>query len=263
MKSLGWVLIQHEWRPYKRTQTYTEKNMWRYREKTVRYKPKRGARNRSFPPNLRRNQPCWPLDLRPLPSRTVRKQISVSTQSVAPCYGSPTTLNTTADDFVSRFKQNPNTLPWRSYHLGPAYKRQRQSLPLSLPTEAQPHWPRCLATLIPAQPWLAHHLARGVLSTTTASPSHHYPLTLFFFLAPVGHSNYIFPSQCPSFPLASALRRWGPYLSSLLVPRTGLAIWVVQSVGRKTEYLHTHSFPLSLSHIPPHTHPPSVPVNSQ
>lgn len=151
MKSLEWVLIQHEWHPYKKTQTYTEKNMWRYREKTVRYKPKRGARNRSFPPNLRRSQPCWPLDLRPLPSRTVRKQISVATQSMAPCYGSPSTLNTTANDFMSRFKQNPNTLPWRSYHLGPAYKQQRQSLPLSLPTGAQPHWPRCLAPTSPPQ----------------------------------------------------------------------------------------------------------------
>ena len=62
---------------------------------------------------------------------------------------------------------------------------------LSPAPPAWPCWPGCsgLAPMSPPQRRAFHD--HGIYNTSL-------PITLFFFLAPTGHSNYIFPSQHPS-----------------------------------------------------------------
>ena len=80
VRSLGWALIQHDW-CYKKGKrghrdTYRRKTMWRDREKTAIYKPRREAWNGSFPPSPQKEPTLLHLDLELLASRTVRQYIS-------------------------------------------------------------------------------------------------------------------------------------------------------------------------------------------
>lgn len=144
-------------------------------------------------PSLLTSEGTNPTDsfgLGPLAARTVRKENTRFTQPVASYCGSPSTLHTATKDFLSHFTQNPNTLPWRSGHLGPARKWPLPPSPspalaaqlYSLLLRLGPHATSPEACF----PWPRH------LQQITA-------LTLFFFLAPTGHSDYVFPSQHPSF----------------------------------------------------------------
>ena len=110
MKSLGWALIQYDWCPYKKRKyghrhVHRENTVWKLRQRyaspsqgTPRIasnppEDRGGARNRSFLTALRRDQPCWNIDLRLLVSR-IRQYISVVyvTDSVVFCYSSPSKL---------------------------------------------------------------------------------------------------------------------------------------------------------------------------
>ena len=83
---LEWVLTQYDGWPL------WEKKMWTETHTEGNHVKTQGADD--CPRGLRRNQPCWRLDLRRLASRTVRKCTSVvtATQSLALRYGNPEKL---------------------------------------------------------------------------------------------------------------------------------------------------------------------------
>lgn len=94
-------------------------------------------------------------------------------------------------------------------------------------------------------PW-PRHLQHITTRNLIFLPGTYWPLRLYISFS------------TPIFPLASVLRGWAPYLYSLLVPRTGLAM-SSSFIGQKTVLTHTF-FPHSLSLTSTHTHPPSVGV---
>ena len=259
MRSLGWVLIQHKWCRYKRKsgQTHTEKNMWRFREKTVFYKPKRGPWNRPFPPNLRRNQPYWSLWSWTSGRQNCEERNSRFTQPVASYCGSPSKLHTATKDLLSHSTQNPNTLPWCSGHLGPAHK-------WPLPPSPSPTPP------LPA--WLLNctHSCSGLAPTPPPQRRafHDHGIYSKSLPRPYFSSWHLLATQTMYFLLNTHLstsisaERVRPLSAFSAGTRTGLAMWVVHSLDKKLSITHTF-FPPPPPLSNTHTQPPSVPVNSQ
>lgn len=76
MKSLGWVLIQCDWFPY-RKRAFGHKDTWRRRERAGYVQAKERDLEKPPPKALGRKQPWLHLDCELLASRTVRIQIFV------------------------------------------------------------------------------------------------------------------------------------------------------------------------------------------
>ena len=192
MRSLGWVLIQYKWYPYKRKsgQTHTEKKCEDSgRRQSVLYKPRRGPWNRPFfAPNLRRNHRSRTSGL-----QNCEEQIPISLSLWLLIVAAP--ANFIQPLMISCHTSQKIQTPYRGPQIIWAQPAHGRFTPRLSPTP--PAWPRCSAVPTPAQAWPPRHLPRGVLSMTTASTTHHYP-DLIFLLGTYWPLR-LFPSHHPSF----------------------------------------------------------------